>query len=79
MPKKLKACRDCEGTGRVFCANSWFLEDGYRRERCGICSGTGKTTSSARPWPSHTKFQKRARARVAEWGGLKPKSQAVAA
>jgi hypothetical protein len=35
------ACQSCLGTGWLLCMNSWFLADGFRRERCGICAGSG--------------------------------------
>lgn len=38
-----KTCETCGGTGKIYCRNSWFPADGYRRERCGICRGTGKS------------------------------------
>lgn len=35
------ACSLCGGTGTLILAKSWFPLDGYRRERCGICAGSG--------------------------------------
>jgi hypothetical protein len=40
---------------------SMFIADGYRRERCFICSGTGKSTY--RDNPEYIRFQRTARAR----------------
>jgi DnaJ-class molecular chaperone len=40
---KLPACASCGGTGEQWLMNSWFPEDGYRRARCGICTGAGKS------------------------------------
>jgi hypothetical protein len=31
----------CGGTGWWVLMKSWFHSDGYRRERCHICHGTG--------------------------------------
>jgi hypothetical protein len=42
---------------------TWFIADGYRRERCGTCSGTGK--SSYRDQPDYIRFQRAARIREA--------------
>jgi hypothetical protein len=42
---------------------SAFIADGYRRERCGICSGTGE--SSYRDSPDYIRFQRTARQREA--------------
>ena len=38
-----KDCLQCEGTGKVVLARSWFVSDGFRFGKCGICSGTGKS------------------------------------
>jgi hypothetical protein len=38
---KEKACMTCGGTGWQWLNKSWLKQDGYRRERCGICGGTG--------------------------------------
>ena len=38
---KTPKCHICDGSGRLVLMNSWFPADGYRRERCGICGGTG--------------------------------------
>ena len=35
-------CQTCGGTGWQLLMNSWFKSDGLRRERCGICAGSGK-------------------------------------
>jgi hypothetical protein len=43
----MKGCTLCEGFGFLYLMNSWFALDGYSKSRCGICSGTGK--SSHRP------------------------------
>lgn len=53
-------CRTCGGTGKIICMNSMFMTDGLRKERCGICSGTGK--SSYRHWDNaYVKRQARSR------------------
>lgn len=49
---------------------SAFTADGYRRERCGICAGSGQSTYRDSDW--YARFQAKARAQVAEWGGLTP-------
>ena len=36
-------CKLCEGTGFLYLMNSWFHHGGYRRSRCGLCAGTGKS------------------------------------
>lgn len=41
MAKAPKQCGACGGTGRIICLNSMFMADGLRKERCGICDGTG--------------------------------------
>ena len=38
-----KDCMTCGGTGWQWLNNSWFKQDGQRRARCGVCSGTGKS------------------------------------
>lgn len=53
-------CRNCLGTGQVYLAKSWFVADGYTRQRCPICNGTKNSTF--RPDPTFVKFQKRASA-----------------
>lgn len=48
------SCRLCEGTGWLYLMNSWFPKhSGYRRSRCGVCKGTGK--SSYRPEASYVR------------------------
>jgi hypothetical protein len=42
--------------------NSWFHSDGYRRERCGLCAGTGKSDARDPDW---ARAQKRLRERYA--------------
>ena len=63
-------CQNCDGTGKIVCANSWIIVDGYRRERCGICAGTG--VSGYRPDPAYVRWQRAAKARIAEWGAMSP-------
>lgn len=36
-----RKCAYCDGNGTVPLMNSWFLSDGLRQGRCGICRGTG--------------------------------------
>jgi hypothetical protein len=67
-------CRNCIGTGKVLLLNSHFTEDGYRRERCAICEGTGR--SKYKPDTEWVRFQARAARQVEEWGGLKPRDLA---
>lgn len=38
-----RACGSCGGTGWWWLNRSWFKTDGYRRERCHICGGTGRS------------------------------------
>ena len=56
-----KSCGTCFGTGQVLCLRSAFIADGYRRERCGICSGIGK--SSYGDSPDYIRWQRQARVR----------------
>ena len=35
------SCATCGGKGWQLLNNSWQLADGFRKERCGICAGTG--------------------------------------
>lgn len=39
-----KTCRLCGGTGKQIAMNSWFIADGFRRLRCGICGGSGNSS-----------------------------------
>lgn len=39
---KEKQCMTCGGTGWQWLQNSWYAGD-VRKERCHICSGTGKS------------------------------------
>jgi hypothetical protein len=48
-------CRTCGGTGRIYCAKSWFPADGYTKERCGVCGGTGE--SLYQPDPQYARRQ----------------------
>lgn len=74
-----KKCVNCEGTGNELLLCTMFVQDGYRRERCGICSGSGINPPNYRAWPGHLKFLKKANARILKWGGLKPPSAERAA
>lgn len=65
---RMARCKLCDGSGKVLLMNSWFVTDGYRRERCGICGGTGESAYL----PPDVAYQRIARERVAEWGALKP-------
>lgn len=58
--EKRPTCRTCGGTGRIICMNSWFPSDGYRKERCGICGGTG--ISSYKPDRRYERCQEKMRA-----------------
>lgn len=44
IEKKPKNCMTCGGTGWQWLSNSWFIADGWRKEKCGICDGTGLST-----------------------------------
>jgi hypothetical protein len=60
LPKLPKGtCGTCFGTGYILCATSAFRRDGYRRERCGLCSGSGKSTY--RDDPAYRRWQWQAR------------------
>lgn len=39
-----RSCDCCLGTGQQLLLRSMFLGDGFRRERCGICAGSGKSS-----------------------------------
>lgn len=41
--RRQPTCSTCGGTGWQHLLNSWFVPDGFRRERCGICAGSGKS------------------------------------
>lgn len=41
--KTLKDCMTCGGTGWQILNRSHYTADGYRREKCGICGGSGKS------------------------------------
>jgi len=56
-----RKCGTCFGTGQVLCLRSAFIADGYRRERCGICSGSG--FSAYRDDTSYIRWQRQARVR----------------
>jgi hypothetical protein len=53
-------CKTCGGTGNIFCMRSHFMSDGLRRERCGICGGTGE--SSYLNTPEYVRWQAEQRA-----------------
>ena len=59
MGKTARACRTCGGTGWVIYMATMFIQDRLRKERCGICSGTG--FSSYRGDPSYVRWQARMR------------------
>ena len=54
-------CKMCEGTGWQYLLKTWFHVDGYRKERCGICAGTGISNYK----PSGSEVQQARRLRVA--------------
>lgn len=58
-----KPCKICGATGWMVLANSWFPDDGYRREQCHICKGTKVSSFRDRKWE---KQQALHRARLAE-------------
>lgn len=64
QPKKTR-CKWCDGSGYWLLLRSWFVSDGYRRERCHVCNGTGKH-SGIKPDADWNRFQKRARDGVKE-------------
>lgn len=58
---KTKAkCANCGGTGQFVLMKSWFLSDGFRKTRCGICAGSG--FSSFQPDAEAARFQAKIRA-----------------
>lgn len=59
--KWTRDCEVCGGTGKLTLMRSWFHSDGYRRERCGICHGTGKSNYRN---PPYAKEQAEMRARA---------------
>lgn len=62
-------CRLCEGAGYLYLMNSWFSSDGYRRSRCGICGGSGKSNyKPGAEYISSTKRLRRAAIAKAEGG-----------
>lgn len=73
----METCPLCAGTRFILCGRSWFITDGYRREKCHLCGGSGEIKRRSvnkrgrflRGW---IQAQERFRGRVAEWRGLKP-------
>lgn len=64
-------CRACDGDGTVLLMKSWFLGDGFRRERCGWCGGSG----SARGYPESSQRRfKSAEAAMASYRREHPKA-----
>ena len=63
-------CKGCAGTGWQLFMNSWFVDDGLRKERCHICDGSKINPPGYGGWPNDA--QRRFRARAQEWGGLNP-------
>lgn len=59
-----QSCRLCAGTGHLVVMRSWFHTDGYRRIRCGICSGSGE--SSYRPGADWVRAQSALRAKAVQ-------------
>jgi hypothetical protein len=41
-------CIQCGGTGWLWLLKGWFAGDGLRRERCGLCGGTGSSSYRSR-------------------------------
>ena len=78
VAERQKRCRRCDGTGQVLLMNSWFTSDGYRREQCGICAGSGVNPPGYTAWPGDDAFRKRALANIKAWGGLVPRGRALA-
>lgn len=52
---KVRVCRTCGVSGKVFCARSWFPADGYTSHRCPICKGSGE--SSFPPTREYARWQ----------------------
>jgi hypothetical protein len=54
MPKSSeiegRSCAICDGSGQLVLMNSWFTSEGYRRERCGFCHGTGQSNYRNGDW-----------------------------
>ena len=67
-----RACEWCEGKGSVPLMKSWFLADGFRRNRCGVCSGTGINPPGFHADREHRAFLAHADEHIAAWGGLSP-------
>lgn len=63
-------CPTCAGTKQIVLMKSWFHTDGYRRERCHSCGGTGEVSASSRTlflqWGAE---QAKMRQRYDEWRG----------
>jgi hypothetical protein len=57
----------------VLLSASWFVNDGYRKDRCEICGGSGDEPDEYNVWPGHLAFLAEANKRIAEWGRLKPR------
>lgn len=49
-------CKNCGGTGKIYTARSAFRADGYARQTCAICGGSGE--SHYRPDAAYAKWQK---------------------
>ena len=72
---KQRECLNCEGRGTVLLENSWFVDDGYRRERCAVCAGSGFDTSGYQPPQGHAEYLKTANARIKLWKALRPSAR----
>lgn len=73
MSGKVRDCDCCVGTGWQLLLRSMFVTDGYRRERCGVCAGSGKsnhTDKGFRAW--QIKARKRADILAGAPEGLSP-------
>lgn len=71
----MTACKDCLGSKVLLYANSHMTADGYRRQKCATCAGSGINPPGFTANGAFAHFQRVALARVAEWGGLKPAGQ----
>lgn len=69
-----RSCKSCGGTGWEWFSRSWFTDDGYYKQHCAICGGSG--ASAYRPTRDWIKFQEQARTKQKERERTKQKETA---